>query len=152
MNRMQQAAVYRNGFGNRANLVDILIAHGDDKARSALRLFLTQDPCLQVAGTAENGQELLHLVASRRPDLVLLDWRLPGSPAAELLATLRAADEGLKIIVLISRPELREVVQRAGADGIINLWEPPRKVLTAILALMCEDDGILPEKHEASHL
>jgi DNA-binding NarL/FixJ family response regulator len=43
---------------------------------------------------------------SSRPDLVLLDWRLQGSPAAELVAMLHIADESLKVIVLISRLEL----------------------------------------------
>ena len=139
------------GAGNGANLVDILIAHRDDKARAALKLFLVQEPCLRVTGTAENGPELLHLVMRSRPDLVLLDWHLPGWPAADLLSALHAADEALKVLVLVSRPELRQVARRAGADGIINLWEPPQKVLTAILALTSEDGGILPEKHGTSN-
>jgi DNA-binding NarL/FixJ family response regulator len=129
------------GTGSRANLVDILIAHTDNKARSALRLFLAQDPCLQVAGTAENGQELLHLAASSRPDLVLLDWRLVGQPASELLAALRTLDGDLKLIAMVSRLELHEAAQRAGMHGIINLWEPPQRVLTVIHALMYEDGG-----------
>jgi DNA-binding NarL/FixJ family response regulator len=94
-----------------------------------------------VIGTAANGQDLLHLAASGRPDLVLLDGHLPGPPAAELLPALRTLDEGIKVIALISRPELRQAVQRAGVHGIVDLWEPPRKLVTAILAVLCEDGG-----------
>jgi DNA-binding NarL/FixJ family response regulator len=139
-------------MGTRAILVDILIAHNDDRTRSALRLFLEKDPCLRVVCTAENSQELLQLVRSSRPDLVLLDWRLQGSPAAELVAMLHTADESLKVIVLISRPELRAAAQQVGVHGIINLWEPPQKVLTAILTLRCEDGDVLPKKHGTNSL
>jgi DNA-binding NarL/FixJ family response regulator len=120
----------------------ILIAHGDDIARSALEMLLQQEPCLRVTGTVANGQELLHLAASSRPDLVLLDWRLPGQPAAELVIELRTLDERIKVIALISRPELRQAVQRAGVHGAVDLWEPPQKGVTAILAVMCEDTGV----------
>lgn len=117
----------------------ILIAHGDDIARSALEMLLQQEPCLRVPGTAANGQELLHLAASNRPDVVLLDGHLPGPSAAELVAALRTVDERIKVIALISRPEQRQVVQQAGVHGVIDLWDPPRKVLTAILAVLCEE-------------
>lgn len=130
----------------------ILIAHGDDIARSALEMLLQREPYLRVTGTAANGQELLHLAASSRPDLVLLDGHLPGQPGAELVTALRTADERVKVLALISRPELRKPVQRAGVHGVVNLWDPPRKVLTAILALMCEDGGALPEKQGTSNL
>jgi DNA-binding NarL/FixJ family response regulator len=124
----------------------ILIAHGDDIARSALEMLLQQEPCLRVTGTAANGQELLHLAASNRPDLVLLDGHLPGQLAAELMPALRTVDERIKVIALISRPELRQAVQRAGVHGVVDLWEPPKKVVTAIFAAMCEADGSFPER------
>lgn len=124
----------------------ILIAHGDDIARSALEMLLQREPYLRVTGTAANGQDLLHLAASSRPDLVLLDGHLPGQPAAELMTALRTVDERVKILALISRPELRQAVQRAGVHGVVDLWEPPRKVVTAILAVLCEDGGSFPER------
>jgi DNA-binding NarL/FixJ family response regulator len=119
----------------------ILIAHGDDLARSALEMLLAQEPCLRVTGTAANGQELLHLAASGRPNLVLLDGHLPGPLAAELVPALRTVDEEIKVIALISRPELRQAVQRAGVHGVVDLWEPPKKLVTAVLAVLCEDGG-----------
>jgi DNA-binding NarL/FixJ family response regulator len=124
----------------------ILIAYGDDIARSALEMLLQQEPGLRVTGTAANGQELLHLATSGRPNLVLLDGHLPGPPAAELVPALQALDEGIKVIALISRPELRQAVQRAGVNGVVDLWEPPKKVVTAIFAAMCEADGSFPER------
>jgi DNA-binding NarL/FixJ family response regulator len=124
----------------------ILIAHGDDLARSALEMLLAQEPCLRVIGTAANGQELLHLATSGRPNLVLLDGHLPGPLAAELVPALRTLDEGIKVIALVSRPELRQAAQQAGVHGVVDLWDPPRKVVTATLAVLCEDGGSFPER------
>jgi CheY-like chemotaxis protein len=67
--------------------MDILLAD-DHKVRLAMRVLLEQTPGLTVVGEACNAQDLLAQTNAARPDLVLLDWALPGLHASGTLRTL----------------------------------------------------------------
>ncbi len=110
----------------------VLLANTRQKVRSALRLLLAQKPEFQVVGEAADATGLLLAVERKQPDLLLLDWELPGLPAAYLLRLLRQERPSLKIIALSSRPEVRQAALQAGTDGFISKNEPPEKVLAAI--------------------
>jgi DNA-binding NarL/FixJ family response regulator len=56
----------------------VFLADKQAKVRSALRLLLEQEPGLSVVGEAAEAEDLLAQVQRTRPDLVLLDWELPG--------------------------------------------------------------------------
>ena len=62
----------------------IFLADDQAKARSALRLLLEQEPGLSVVGEATETEDLLAQVQRTQPDLVLLDWELPGLWATDL--------------------------------------------------------------------
>jgi len=66
----------------------ILIADDQPRVRHALRLLLEQEPGVNVVGEAAEAKTLLAQVAARCPDLVLLDWGLPGMAAEDLLVPL----------------------------------------------------------------
>lgn len=56
----------------------VLIADDRPQVRSALRLLLKQEPDVTVVGEAEDAEQALELAIGERPELVLLDWELPG--------------------------------------------------------------------------
>ena len=63
----------------------VLLADDHPRVRSALRLILEQEPNFQVVGETADATGLLLAVNEKAPDLVLLDWELPGLPVAQLL-------------------------------------------------------------------
>ena len=71
-------------------MMRVLIADDQPQVRSALRLLLRQDPAMVVVGEAGDAEEALKLAATRTPDLVLLDWELPGQRNGTTLAGLPA--------------------------------------------------------------
>jgi DNA-binding NarL/FixJ family response regulator len=95
----------------------------DDHAivREGLRAVLGQSESLQIVGEAGDGGEALELVRRLRPDVVLMDLKMPGLPAADAIRTIRAQYPATQVLVLTSYAEDTQVeeVLRAGALGYV---------------------------------
>lgn len=110
----------------------VLLADDQLKVRSALRLLLEQQPAISVIGEAVDATGLLDWLRVTCPDVLLLDWELPGFEAGTLLPTLRALCPHLRTIALSSRPEMRRAALAAGADAFVSKGDPPERLLAAI--------------------
>jgi DNA-binding NarL/FixJ family response regulator len=110
----------------------ILIADDQPKVRFAMRVLLDRQPGLVVVGEAVHADSLLAQTETACPDLVLLDWELPGLPATELLVALRRSCPDLSVIALSGRPEARHTALNAGVDAFVSKIEPPELLLSAI--------------------
>ena len=117
-------------------LLNILIGDAQPRVRFGLRLLLEQQPGWRVTGEAEEAQLLLDHIRLGCPDLVLLDWELPGMPITELLAAIRRACPRLWVIFMSSKDELRQVALQAGADIFAYKADPPEKLLELIRGLV----------------
>ena len=107
----------------------VLLADDQMQVRSAIRLLLEQEPGFQVVGETADATGLLLAATEKAPDLVLLDWELPGLPAAQLLRLLRYERPFLKIIAMSSRPEVAQLALDMGAHAFLSKSEPPEWVL-----------------------
>jgi DNA-binding NarL/FixJ family response regulator len=113
----------------------VLLADGDPDVRGALRLLLTHDLGMRVIGEVADAAALRAQVQLAGPDLLLLDWALPGPAAAAKVAELRALAPGLRIIVLSAHPEMRPLALAAGVDAFVGKTEAPAQLLTALRTL-----------------
>lgn len=111
----------------------ILIADDQSAVRFAIRVLLARQPGLHVIGEAVDAEELVSLVAGLNPDLVLLDWELPGLEADGAVKTLRQAQPQLVIIALSGRSEAGRASLEAGANAFVSKVEPPERLLAAVL-------------------
>ena len=109
-----------------------LVADDQVKVRSAMRFLLEQEPHLHIVGEAVDAGELEYMVKSCCPDLVLLDWELPGFKAEKLFPVLHGACSDLVVIALSGRPESRQVALDAGAGAFVSKGDPPGRLLAAI--------------------
>ena len=121
----------------------ILLADDQPKVRFALRVLLERQPGLKVVGEATDAEGLLAQVKATRPDLVLLDWELPGLAVSEpseqgLLMALRRVCPDTFVIALSGRLEARQAALDAGADAFVYKCDPPERLLAAI-ADCCRD-------------
>ena len=110
----------------------ILLADDQPKVRLALRALLEQQPGLKVVGEAVNADDLLTQTEESCPDLVLLDWELPGPAAVDLLSDLRSACPDLVVIALSGRVTAGRAALAAGADAFVSKGDPPERLLAAI--------------------
>ena len=115
-----------------------MIGDASPRVRFGLRILLEQQPGWRVVGDAEDAQALLESVRCGCPDLVLLDWELPGIPAQELLTVIRRACPHLWIVFMSGKDELRQVAFQAGADVFAYKADPPEKLLGLIRGLIAE--------------
>jgi DNA-binding NarL/FixJ family response regulator len=114
--------------------VRIVIADPQAKVRSALRVLLEQHLGLVVSGEAATAEELLRQARAACPDLILLDWDLPGRDPADLLTTVRAQCPAVKVIVISSRAEVKAVALAAGASQFVNKGAAPEGLMAAVRA------------------
>jgi len=110
----------------------ILLADDQPKVRSALRLLLEEEG-LDVVGEASDAEQALEQTAEREPDLVLLDWELPGQGGPAAVAGLRDAQPGVLVVALSGRPGARQAALDAGADAFVSKGEPPERLLAVVM-------------------
>ena len=118
---------------NRAELVAAAVEQNREIwVRLALRILLEQTAGLTIVGEASNAQNLLAQTGAEHPDLVLLDWALPGLHDNGTLRTLRQVCPDSSVIVLSGRPEARKTALAAGANAFVSKVDPPERLLAAI--------------------
>jgi len=115
--------------------MDILLADDHIDVRRALICLLENECDLQLASEANNADELLRLLAATCPDLVLLDWELPGIEGCDLLAQMRELCPGVKVIALSAYPEACEEAACAGVEGFVSKGDPPEHLLAMVRSL-----------------
>ncbi len=114
----------------------LFLADDQTKVRSALRLLLEQEPNVEIVGEAAEATGLLQGVAEKEPELVLLDWELPGLPSPQLLRLLQYERPSLHIIAMSSRPEVARLALAAGAHRFLSKSEAPEQVLAIVRSLI----------------
>jgi DNA-binding NarL/FixJ family response regulator len=119
----------------------ILVADNDARVRSALHTLLRQEPTQITVRESADMVSMVLQVKEFRPELVLLDWELPGRPAAALLFALHGLDYHPRIIVLSTRPESEGEAMAAGADAFVCKGDPPDQLLNSFRQLVQESRG-----------
>lgn len=113
----------------------IVIADRQTATRSALSMLLAPEQDVKIVGEAGDKEQLLSMVETTPPDVLLLDWELAESAMADLLVKLRAMAPSLKVIALSGRPEAQQAALGAGVDGFVSKGDPPARLLTALRAI-----------------
>lgn len=101
--------------------VRVLLTDDHAVVRIGLKTILAEDPRLFIVGEAANGGECLRLVPELKPNVVLLDLRLPDIPGFEVCRRLKLLSEPPAVLVLTSFADDQLVLESisAGADGYL---------------------------------
>lgn len=103
----------------------IVIADDEKKICLLLRNLIDWDSIgMEIVGEANNGMDALQLLIAERPDIVILDIRMPGMDGLELLQKIREMDESIKVI-LISGHKHFEYAHTALRYGVENYLLKP---------------------------
>jgi DNA-binding NarL/FixJ family response regulator len=113
----------------------LFIADANPEFRLALQMFLHQEPGMDVVGLAAHSSGLSAQVDASRPDVLLMDWRLPDSPITELIEDIQALKLPIRIVVLSVRPEDEITALESGADAYIGKINPPDDLIDCLRKL-----------------
>ena len=102
--------------------IRVLVADDQRVVREGLSTLLGLITGIEVVGTAADGNEALALAIQLRPDVVLMDLRMPRCDGIEATRRLRQHDAGIKVLVLTTYVDDRSVIDalRAGARGYLT--------------------------------
>ncbi len=110
----------------------ILLADDQPKVRFALRTLLERRLKCEIVGEASDIREMWQQVEMSCPDLLLLDWELPGPKVHHLMSGLHAICPDLQVLALSGRSEMRQAAVEAGVDAFVCKCDPPESLLAAI--------------------
>ncbi len=120
--------------GSGSGQISVLIVDDDALVRSALTLMLGGQRDLEVVGEAGDGAEALRMAEALRPDVVLMDIRMPVMNGLEATRALHRESSPPAVIVLTTFDADDHVVGAvaAGADGFLLKDTPPGEIVSAI--------------------
>ena len=114
--------------------VRVLLVDDDALVRAGLRMILSSADDMEVVGEADDGARAVDAVREHRPEVVLMDIRMPDTDGIAATAALRLLDTPPHVIVLTTFQADEQVMSalRAGADGFLLKDTPPAEILSAI--------------------
>ena len=115
-------------------MIRVLICDDQAVVREGLRAILGTEPDVQVVGVARDGAEALALLSGLRPDLVLMDLKMPAMNGIQATRLIREQHPEIKVLVLTTYDADEWVFDaiRGGADGYL-LKDTPREGLVAAI-------------------
>jgi DNA-binding NarL/FixJ family response regulator len=121
---------------------DIRVMVVDDQAlvRAGFRMILEAEPDLVVAGEAADGEQAVALIETCRPDVILMDVRMPGVDGIEATERiLRGSRDTSAKVIMLTTFDMDEYVYdalRAGASGFLLKDVPPEQLVDGIRAVV----------------
>ena len=112
----------------------VIICDDQDIVRDGLELLLKLEPDIEVAGIASDGAAAVEMVEQKKPDLVLMDLKMPVMNGVEAIRAIKARRPDVKVLVLTTYSTDEWVFEalRAGASGYLLKDTPREGVLSAI--------------------
>ncbi|WP_460998809.1 response regulator [Streptomonospora sediminis] len=114
----------------------IRVGLADDEAliRTGVRTILSADPGIKVVGEAGSGSELVAMAAQTRPDVALVDIRMPGGGGLDSIAELRRVSPGTAVAMLTTFGKDEYVVRALdeGASGFLLKAGDPRELIAGV--------------------
>ncbi|MFE2289401.1 response regulator [Streptomyces sp. NPDC059443] len=140
----------RTGGGSGRTGIRVLLVDDHQVVRRGLRTFLEVQEDIEVVGEASDGEEGIARAEELRPDVILMDIKMPGTDGIEALRRLRALANPARVLIVTSFTEQRTVVPalRAGAAGYVYKDIDPDALAAAIRSVHAGHVLLQPEVAE----
>jgi DNA-binding NarL/FixJ family response regulator len=126
--------------------VRVLLVDDDDLMRAGLKAVLSTDAAIEVVGEAGDGRAAIHEARLRRPDVVLMDVRMPDLDGVSATRDLLAASPKAKVAILTTFEQDDYIfgALSAGASGFLLKRTKPEELIAAIYTLAAGDSLLSP--------
>jgi DNA-binding NarL/FixJ family response regulator len=121
---------------DKAPTIDVLLVEDNDVFREALELMLAVMPDIRVVGSVADGRTAVDVCEETGPDVVLMDYRLPGLDGVEATAAIGSLDCDTAVVVLTASVENGELgaLYDAGAVACLTKDSDVNEIVGAIRA------------------
>ncbi|MGO1051669.1 response regulator [Crossiella sp. CA198] len=126
-------------------MIRVLLADDQQPVREALRLLLSAEPDIEIVGEAANGAEAVHLTRWRRPDVVLMDIRMPHQDGLSAIEELAGTPARILVLTTFDLDDYLYRALRAGAAGFLLKDNDPELLTSAIRAIH-QGQGLIDPK------
>lgn len=126
------------GTATATRVARVLIADDQTLFRSGLARLLEEDPRVEIVGQAVDGADVVKRAASLKPDVVLMDVKMPNVDGIEATRKIVSEHPEIKVLVLTTFDADSYVLQalRAGASGYVLKDSQPSAIISSILSVM----------------
>jgi DNA-binding NarL/FixJ family response regulator len=126
--------------------IRVLVVDDDALVRAGLSMLLAGADDIEIVGEATNGSQVAQAVAEHRPDVVLMDIRMPDMDGLAATELLRACDDAPEVIVLTTFEADDYVLRalRAGASGFLVKDTPPAEIVRGVRAVAAGEPMLSP--------
>ena len=126
--------------------IRVLVVDDDALVRAGLSMLLAGADDIEIVGEATDGSEVAQAVAEHRPDVVLMDIRMPGLDGLAATELVRAQDDAPEVIVLTTFDADDYVLRalRAGAGGFLLKDTPPAEIVRAVRVVAAGEPMLSP--------
>jgi len=126
--------------------INIMIVDDHPVVRQGLRAMLSSEPDIRVQGMAASAREAISLIERERPDVVLMDLRMPEMEGIEAIKRLRRISPNIKILVLTNYGSDEYIVRatQAGAMGYLLKNTPQEEIVNAV-RVVHSDERYVPK-------
>jgi DNA-binding NarL/FixJ family response regulator len=126
--------------------VRVLLVDDDALVRAGLRMILSSAEDLELVGEADDGARAVAAARKHRPDVVLMDIRMPEMDGITATAALRRLDAPPQVIVLTTFQADAHVMSalRAGASGFLLKDTPPAEIVNAVRVVAAGEAMLSP--------
>lgn len=127
--------------------IRVLIADDQALVRAGFRVLVDAADDLEVVGEAENGEEAVRAAAELKPDVVLMDIRMPGTDGLEATRRILADGEGAPRVLVLTTFDVDDYVYealRSGASGFLLKDTDPAQLIEAIRVVARGDALLAP--------
>lgn len=122
-------------------MTKIMIVDDSLRARRALKALMSQQAGINVTAEASNGQEAIQGINQQKPDIVLMDIRMPIMDGLEATTAIKAKWPQIKVIILTMYPEHQAEALAAGADAFLVKGCPLGEIIDLVQAFHERETG-----------
>ena len=129
-------------------MIEVLVADDEALVRGGIRMIVEAQEDMRIAGEAGHGRDAVEQARLRKPDVTVMDIRMPGMDGIDATRQLLASDPAPTRVLVLTTFDLDSYVYdalRAGASGFLLKTAPPEELVAAIRTVARGDSLLAPQ-------